>query len=205
VAGLALALVAGLSLSGCAYEAAGDPAGPGPATLPRPTRAPGGAILALGDSLLVGAVEHGGLEETLARDGWRLEVVAERGRTVPWALQQVEARRRPVPRTVLVVLGTNPGAGVAGFQDEVELFLEALRSRGARRILWIPPHREGDRRYREKVEILEGLAGEGLAVPDWGAVLDRHPEWVGGDGIHLTEEGYRALAAFIRHELTRLD
>ncbi|MGH2670765.1 MAG: hypothetical protein ACRDH5_16915, partial [bacterium] len=53
---------------------------------PRRTPAVGGPMFAIGDSLLFGAEEHGGLDELLHADGWEPEVLAEHGRSTRWAI-----------------------------------------------------------------------------------------------------------------------
>jgi lysophospholipase L1-like esterase len=162
-------------------------------------------LFAIGDSLLQGAVEHGSLGVKLADDGWELEAVAETGRTVRWAIDQVR-QRETIARYVVVVLGSNPGFSSAGFADDVLTLRDALVARGARRIVWLPPHNTDPNRYADKVAILkeDDLKDPRLVVPDWGAVLDQNPQWIGGDGLHLTEEGYGAFAAYIREQLARL-
>jgi lysophospholipase L1-like esterase len=173
-----------------------DPSGHKPA---------GGPVLAIGDSILVGASEHGDLGNKLFADGWTLETVSEEGRSTSWAIDQVR-RRATVPKYIVLVLGSNPGFSSAGFADEVQTLRDALVARGARRILWIPPHHTDPTRYEEKVRILRDAdaADSRLVVPDWGAVLDANPWYVGGDGLHLTEQGYEALGSFIRDELATL-
>jgi lysophospholipase L1-like esterase len=208
-----LSLVLLLALTSCVIEqGSGDtPLLPGQAGGATPTVAPtprsprGGPLLAIGDSLLVGAVEHGGLGLKLTADQWEPEVVAETGRSTRWAIDQVRKREK-VPRYIVVVMGSNPGYSSAGFADEVQTLRDALVARGARRILWIPPHHPDPNRYGEKDSILQEAdrADPRLVVPDWGAVLDQNPEWVGGDGIHLTEAGYDALASYIRDVLGRI-
>jgi hypothetical protein len=209
---LAIAL---LALASCTTATGSDPAGrteptdpprrytsPGPLVTDDPV---GGPVLMLGDSLLVGAELHGGLEDKLIPDDWDPEIIAESGRTVGWGAGEISDRdHNKIPRFVVVVLGTNPNARVDGCEDDVEVLLSSLRARGGRRIVWIPPYHAEDDRYDEKLQVLAGRVGGGLVVPDWGGVLDANPEWVTGDGIHLTEEGYQALAWFIRDELARL-
>ena len=164
----------------------------------------GGPVLAIGDSILLGATEHGELANQLALDGWELESIAEEGRSTSWAAGVIE-QRTSVPRYVVVVLGSNPGHSSVGFADDVMALRNALVDRGARRIVWIPPHNTDPERYAEKDRILrEDDAADGrLYVPDWGSVLDASPEYVGGDGLHLTENGYHALSDYIRDALAR--
>jgi len=208
-----LMIVVLLALTSCVIEpGTGDtPPLPGQAGAATPTVAPlprspkGGPMLAIGDSLLVGAVEHGNLGLKLTEDQWEPEVVAETGRSTRWAIDQIRARDK-VPRFIVVVLGSNPGSSSGGFADEVQSLRDALVARGARRILWLPPHDSDPGRYSEKDAILrEADRNDGrLVVPDWGAVLDQNPDYVGGDGIHLSEAGYDAFATFIRDALGRL-
>ena len=206
-------LVASLVFAACTIEsgprdldalpgAAGTNAAPQTDETPGPH---GGPILAIGDSLLVGAAEHGGLSVALEFDGWLSETIAENGRPVGWAIDQVELRTR-VPRYVVVVLGSNPGFSSDGFADDIKALRDILVRRGARRILWIPPHHTDPERYAEKLRMLREAdrADRRLVVPDWGRLLDEHPQWITGDGIHLTEDGYFALSLFIREQLARL-
>ena len=173
-----------------------------PAVVGQPTPA-GGPVLAIGDSLMVGADRHGHLGAILALDGWTLETIAENGRSVSWAVGEIDDRDARVPRNVVVALGSNPGFSSDGFAGDVQALRDLLVEHGARRIVWMPPYHTDPDRYREKIAILTAadLADRRLVVPAWGTVLDAHPEWVRSDGIHLTEDGYTAMAAFIRDVL----
>lgn len=157
-------------------------------------------LLVLGDSIVVGARDYGDLVTQLAADAWVAEVVAEQSRTVAWAVERVRERAR-VPAVVVVGLGSNPGPGLGTFPDEVAMLLDELRQRGARRVLWIPPHHIDADRYAERLEALRAIQDPRLLVADWPVVLDEHPEWFQGDGLHLNQTGVRALSAFIREQL----
>ena len=205
-------VVLALTLTGCVVESGsgaspplpGEPSAGG-SVAAQPRHPHGGPLFAIGDSILLGAVEHGNLGIEVANDGWDLETVAEVGRTVRWAIDQVRARET-VARYVVVVLGSNPGFSSAGFGDDVLTLRDALVARGARRIVWIPPRAADQNRYAEKDQILrsDDETDPRLVVPDWPAVLDQNQQWIGGDGLHLTEEGYLALARFIRDQLAVL-
>jgi len=205
-------VVLAMTLTGCVVESGSGASPPLPgepssgATTPAAPRHPhGGPLFAIGDSILLGAVEHGNLGVELVGDGWDLETVAEVGRTVRWAIDQVRTRET-VARYVVVVLGSNPGFSSAGFADDVLTLRDALVARGARRILWIPPRASDQSRYAEKDSILhqDDQTDPRLVVPDWETVIDQNPQWLVGDGLHLTEEGYHALARFIREQLAVL-
>ena len=177
-----------------------------PAASPGATPRAGGPVLAIGDSIMVGADDHGHLGAILSLDGWELETVAEPGRSTRWAVDEIEDREVRVPRHVIVALGSNPGFSSDGFEQDVEDLRSLLIERGARRILWIPPYHTDPERYATKLSILSVVdrAERRMVVAPWGRVLDDHPEWVTGDGIHLSEDGYTALAAFIAGWLERL-
>ncbi len=157
-------------------------------------------ILVLGDSLTVGARDYGALESVLTDDGWVPEIVADHGRQVPWATARV-LERDAVPRDVVVALGTNPGPSVRDLEREVEDLLVALKQRGARRVLWVPPQASDDR-YDERVAVLEAFArARRLRLSGWGPSLLERPEWMHTDGVHLSAGGYTALATHIRDAL----
>jgi lysophospholipase L1-like esterase len=148
----------------------------------------------------VGADRHGHLGAILTLDGWELETIAENGRTVSWAIGEIEDRDARVPRNVVVALGSNPGFSSDGFAEDVQAMRDLLVRLGARRIVWLAPYHTDPERYAEKIAILTAAdrADRRLVVPNWAEVLDANPEWVRSDGIHLTEDGYSAMAVFIR-------
>src|SRR5439155_5382435 len=49
-------------------------------------------VLIIGDSIMVGAHDIGGLQGLLEESGWNAEIVAQVGAGLPWAIQQVEQR-----------------------------------------------------------------------------------------------------------------
>jgi lysophospholipase L1-like esterase len=159
-------------------------------------------LLLLGDSIMVGARDIGGVQRLLEGSGWVPEIIAEIGQGVPWALQQVEDRF-VVPRIVLVELGSNPGPGLGDFPNEVPRLIQALVARGAQRIVWIPPVARDPTRYAERDDVIARAASSTVSVSQWPAQLEQNPQWF-GDELHLTEAGYQALALFIRDELAPL-
>ena len=193
-------LAASLVIAACS---GGDPA-------PAPRAPTGGhgppaerSILFLGDSLTVGARVFGRLRATMVAAGWRPEVVAEDGKDVSWGLDQVRRRDR-VPAVVVVGLGTNPGPSPGAFARDVRTLVDELTRRGARTILWWPPGDRADAARAARAAQLRAAAGGPLRVPDWPAVLARHPGWLARDGIHLTPAGYRSLARFLRDQVGAL-
>src|SRR5690349_20747258 len=93
-------------------------------------------VLIIGDSIMVGARDIGGLQGLLEESGWNPEILAQVGASLPWAIQHVE-QLLVVPRIVVVEMGTNPSPLIGNFENEVTQVLDDLSMRGARRIIWI--------------------------------------------------------------------
>jgi lysophospholipase L1-like esterase len=158
--------------------------------------------LIIGDSIMVGARDEGGLEGLLAQDGWIPEIVAENSRDTTWAISQVDLRPT-VPRRVIVEMGTNPSPTVNNFAAEVRTLVDALVQRGARKIYWIPPQSIEPERYAERAQIVRDAASSAVFVSGWPDFLVQNPQLFQSDGLHLTQEGYQQLALFLRDELAR--
>ena len=157
-------------------------------------------MLAIGDSLMEGLRDSAQLETLLTDTGWEPEIVASKGTQVTWGTTQVESRTT-VPPTVVVTFGLNPSPTLGNFPEQSAAFIAALRERGAKRILWVPPHHIDPVRYQERADALRAQEDRVLTVLDWPSVIDLHPEWFQSDGFHLTADGYAALANFIRISL----
>ncbi len=76
-----------------------------------------------------------------------------------------------------------------------------LTARGARTVLWWEPPEAGATDRGARAAALRAAAGGALVVPDWPAELAAHPDWVGPDGIHYTDEGYEGLADYIGRQV----
>ncbi|MGH9185419.1 MAG: hypothetical protein ACRD0U_06355 [Acidimicrobiales bacterium] len=76
-------------------------------------------VLAIGDSILVGADKLGDLREVLADRRWRVEIVAKSGEPTRWGVDEVEDRSA-VPDVVVVVLGSNPSPALGSFPADVD-------------------------------------------------------------------------------------
>ena len=168
--------------------------------------APAPPILVLGDSLCVGAVNHGGhLGDELRDSGWSPEFVCQTGEAVGWGINQVRARRS-VPATVVVQLGTNPSSATAGFASQIGTMRAELRARGAVDIVWVTFADRADR-YEPKAQIVRDLASaspsDDLRVADWAERLRANPQWFHSDGLHYNATGLSEFAQFIASSVSR--
>jgi len=161
--------------------------GPAPAPEPDLPISGGQDILAIGDSVLLGASAH------LARDIPGIRIDAAVGRQASSGLKVLkEGHGRKAP-TVLLHLGTN------GYIDEGQFraLLQALADRKS--VLIVNFHAE--RRWtRPNNELIARLAGEfpNVHVVDWSAASASHPEYFVKDGIHLSTKGIAAFTSAIK-------
>jgi hypothetical protein len=161
-------------------------------------------LLFLGDSLCVGARDHGGgLTGALRSVGWEPEFICGSGEGLPWGISEVRDLES-VPATVVVALGTNPSARDPEFEDLATDLREELTDRGAHRILWVD-FASARRSYEDKNTVLHDLARRaGDGVVRWSVLADQHPAWFRSDGLHYQEAGMRQWSRRIADETTRL-
>jgi hypothetical protein len=146
--------------------------------------------LAVGDSIMLGAFN------SLRARGFEVDV---RGcRQMSEGLSVLRARRRSLPRVVVVALGTNWTVTL----DQVR---QALRIVGRERVLGLVTPREvggvsssdqavmrqAGRRWPNRVRVI-----------DWVRRSVGHGDWFYSDGLHLTPKGARAMARLVRGALT---
>ncbi|MEY2513298.1 MAG: hypothetical protein QOJ89_656 [bacterium] len=153
--------------------------------------ADGRAPLAIGDSVLLGAVPQ------VAAAGF--EVNTRGCRQMREGLQVIAARKRAktLPRLVVIVLGTNGDIRMSDIRAAMELV-------GRERVLGLVTPRElgggsgsdarvvraAGRRYPERVRVL-----------DWVRLSAGRSGWFAGDGIHLGRSGASGLARLLRGAL----
>jgi lysophospholipase L1-like esterase len=156
---------------------------------------PTGSLTMLGDSLNVGVEPY--LREAL--DGWRVDGDNLSGRGSDDGIAALERLGETVGSVLVVSLGTNdPQTDVEGFRRDVERVLE-LAGPG-RCVVWATIVRDGpNARFNEVLEELDDRH-DSLRLVDWHRMVDDHPEWLTGDGVHGTPEGYRERARAVAHE-----
>lgn len=149
---------------------------------------PSTRILVVGDSLGEG-MKLAGLSKRLDAIGYGATIDTRVGRPTSEALRVLRANSKKQWAMVVVETGTNDGGNAATYRKAIT---EAL-SLYSCPILWIPPHLSRLDQFDRVVE--EYAASEPrLKIVDWDPSLRAHPEWIAGDGIHLTMSGYSAMA-----------
>jgi hypothetical protein len=157
----------------------------------RPPTPAGTPPLALGDSVMLGAVDR------LVAAGFEVDARGCRQMAEGAKLLAARDRRGTLPRTVVVALGTNWIVTTAQIR-------QALRILGPGRLLGLVVPRElasvrtpnkrniraAGRRWPERVKVL-----------DWVRYSAGHMSWFAGDGLHLAATGARAFTRLLSRAL----
>ncbi len=155
---------------------------------PTPTRAAPAGVLAIGDSVMLGAA--GALQRALVD----VEVDASVSRQVGAAITLLRARRDAGSLSPIIVvhLGNNGGFSREQFDELMEVLA------GTRRVVFL--NLKVPRRWQEpnNAVIAEGVLRYPAAVlVDWHKAGVEHPGYFWEDGIHLRQEGADAYAGLV--------
>lgn len=157
---------------------------------PKVDRNPGRAPLAIGDSVLLGALGE--------VSGAGFEIDTRGCRQMAEGLRVIRARARTgtLPRFVVVALGANLDIGAGQIRS-------ALRIIGRRRVLgMVTPTSNGRSAARIRAA---GRRHRGrMLTLDWAAYSRGRGGWFAGDGLHLGRAGAAGLARLLGRALRRL-
>ncbi len=154
----------------------------------QPTPTPARPVLALGDSVMVGAVNQ--LEGAIPG----IQINAAESRQVSAGIGLLQASRAAgrLPPVVVVHLGTNGTFSVRQFNQIMQILA------GAQRVVFV-----NDRVPRPWEGPNNAVLAQGVkrypnsVLLDWRAASAAHPEYFWGDGIHLRPGGAAAYAELI--------
>jgi hypothetical protein len=149
----------------------------------------GPAPLAIGDSVMLGAIEP------IRRAGFEVDAAGCRLWSQGLELLKARARDDSLPDLVVIGLGTNWSVST----DDIHAALSAI---GPDRVLGlITPRELGGDSSSDQVVIRQAAERwpDRVEVIDWAAASEgRDDEWVYDDGVHLRPAGARALAGLMR-------
>jgi hypothetical protein len=119
--------------------------------------------------------------------GWEVEMDAETGRFVDFGERVLDARLDAEWDAAVVMLGNNYGADKAVFSDYLSDIVERLAPRPT--VLLTVTEFRPDR--ADVNDAIYEIAAEhdNVRVVDWAAETADDPALVGGDGLHLSNEG----------------
>ena len=154
---------------------------------PKRSPLPGPAPLAIGDSVMLGALDE------LAGKGFLANARGCRGLEEALTLLRGLRRRGRLPQLVVVALGAN-------YELQASQFAELFRVVGPRRFLGLVTQRELGGGAGADAELVRRVARahpRQSMLLDWVGYSAGHGGWFGGDGLHLTAPGAAAFARLL--------
>jgi hypothetical protein len=149
-----------------------------------------GGVLAVGDSIMLGATQA--LFTAFGGDITIDALVSRRFASAEEVLDGYRARGA-IPETVIIDLGTNGSLTV----EEFDSLMASLA--GVPRVFFLTV--QVPRTFEQATNDLlaaEVAKWDTAHLIDWHAIAVGHPEYVGGDGFHLTGTGVQVYADVIR-------
>jgi NADH:ubiquinone oxidoreductase subunit len=190
----AVAAACTLALPLCLAAAA--PAGPGAeASLSR-------RLLVNGDSLAEGTRPY--IPRELRR--WSVTQSTAISRHASEGASVLRAYGRSLPRVVHVSLGTNDDPRqVSSFRAAIRAVMDMAGPR--RCVVWTnivrPPVAGASYAGYNHALAEESRGRENLRVVNWRRMVRENPQWLAGDGVHVSAEGYQARAHAIARSVRR--
>jgi hypothetical protein len=159
-------------------------------------------LLVNGDSLAVGTQPY--LPRELG--GWRVVQSVAVSRHAPEGAEVMRAYGRALPRVIHVSLGTNDDPrAVSSFRAAIRAVMEAAGPH--RCVVWtnvVRPAVQGTS-YAGYNHVLakEARSRDQLRLVNWARLVRRNPQWLTGDGVHVSAEGYQARAHAVARSVRR--
>jgi lysophospholipase L1-like esterase len=159
-------------------------------------------LLVNGDSLAVGTKRY----IPWALDGWRVTQSTAVSRHAYQGADVLRSYGRRLPRVIHVSLGTNDDPNqVEGFRLAVEDVMEVAGPR--RCVVWAnivrPPYEGTSYDGYNRALRREDRERDNLRVVNWARMVERHPEWLADDGVHVSAAGYKARARAVARQVKR--
>jgi hypothetical protein len=196
--GVVLALVLGVALVFSGGGGSSESSAPGttapPTTLAPTTTLVPPPVLAVGDSVMAGAVDA--LVQTLGPDTTIVDAKENRQFDQGVDVIQGYRDRGELKDDVVVQLGTNGNIN----PDDFNRMMEMLK--GVKKVLLV--NAKVPRPWEQQVNdtITDGVKRYPNAVlVDWHTVGGEHPDWFYDDGVHLRPDGAIGYAQLIRSKL----
>jgi lysophospholipase L1-like esterase len=151
------------------------------------------SLLVVGDSLAEGTRPY--IPKELS--GWTIRQSTKVSRHAAEGDDVMRRYGDGLPRVIHASLGTNDDPrDVDGFRSAVR---SVMKVAGADRcVVWAnivrPPYGGVSYRGYNRVLADEDARRDNLLVLNWKRMVHRHPEWLAGDGVHVSADGYRARA-----------
>jgi hypothetical protein len=115
-------------------------------------------------------------------------------------LATLEAARPSIGDVVVLDLGYNDGADPTAWRDRLDRAAAILD--GVPKVIWLAQREFAEGRAEMNAELRDvAQLHPNIEVVDWNAIVAAHPDYVYGDGIHLTPAGQAGMAQVVRERV----
>ncbi|MFM7685165.1 MAG: SGNH/GDSL hydrolase family protein [Actinomycetota bacterium] len=158
------------------------------------SRSQGNRVIVIGDSVIAATSTRytNDMCKSLVPLGWRVEVDAESGRFVDFGNAVLDDRLAAGWDAGVVLLGNNYSGSQSDYRDELTRIVDRL-SPNPVVLLTVSEFEENRRQVNEVIRAL-AEERENVTIVDWATTTVENDGLTGGDNLHLTIAGRRALA-----------
>ena len=164
-------------------------------------KAGGNRVLLIGDSVMASTATRytNDMCKALVPLGWQAEVEAETGRFVDFGTRVLNRRWSAGWDVVVILLGNNYMEYQSGYRKELEAIIERVVPNQVV-LLTVTEFKKSRRRVNEVIREMAKVH-QNVSVVDWATVTADDPSLTGGDRLHLTLPGRKALAGAVANAL----
>jgi hypothetical protein len=157
----------------------------------------GNRVITIGDSVMASTSSRysNDMCNALVPLGWQVEVDAETGRFVPFGNTVLDRRLSAGWDAAVILLGNNYAESQDGYRQELEKMIVRLSPRPIV-LLTVTEFKPSRTQVNDVIREMAAKYSN-IMVVDWASTTADNPNYTGGDHLHLTTEGRRALAANI--------
>lgn len=161
----------------------------------------GNRVLLIGDSVMASTATRytNDMCKALVPLGWQAEVEAETGRFVDFGTKVLKRRWGAGWDVVVILLGNNYMEYQSGYRKELESIIGTI-SPNPVVLLTVTEFKKSRRRVNEVIREMAKVHPN-VSVVDWATVTADDPSLTGGDRLHLTLPGRKALAGVVANAL----
>jgi hypothetical protein len=154
----------------------------------------GNRVITIGDSVMASTSRRysNDMCNALVPLGWQVEVDAETGRFIPFGNKVLDSRLSAGWDAAVILLGNNYGEQQDAYRTELERMIQRLSPRPI--VLLTVTEFKPSRAQVNAVIREMAQKYSNIMVVDWATTTADNPGYTGGDRLHLTTDGRRALA-----------
>ena len=162
----------------------------------------GNRVIVIGDSILASTAKRytNDMCEALVPLGWQVEVDAESGRFVRFGAQVLSERMAAGWDVGVIMLGNNYDLDQASYLKQMTALVDRFDTRPVV-LLTVSEFESSRAKVNDAIRSI-AVSHSNVLVAEWADVTRDAPQLLGGDRLHLTNDGRAALAQLVAATLS---